>query len=92
MATVHVYVTPKSGRDEVAGWRGGELLVRVTAPPEDGKATAAVCKLLAKSLGVAKSAVRVTRGEISRHKTLEITGVSDAEVDAAFGERPEALF
>lgn len=92
MATVHAYVTPKSGRDEVAGWRGGELSVKVTAPPEDGKATAAVCKLLAKSLGVAKSAVRVTRGDISRHKTLEIAGVSDADVDATFGERPEALF
>ena len=92
MATVHVYVTPKSGRDEVAGWRGGELSVRVTAPPEDGKATAAVCKVVAKSLGVAKSGVRVTRGDISRHKTLEITGVSDADVDAAFGERPGALF
>jgi uncharacterized protein (TIGR00251 family) len=92
MATVHVYVTPKSGRDEVAGWRGGELSIRVTAPPEDGKATAAVCKLLAKSLGVAKGSVRVTRGDISRHKTLEIAGVSDAEIDAAFGERPGALF
>jgi uncharacterized protein (TIGR00251 family) len=92
MATLHVYVTPKSGRDEVAGWRGGELSVRVTAPPEDGKATDAVCKLLAKSLGVPKGAVRVTRGEISRHKTLEIDGVSDAEADAVFGERPDALF
>ncbi len=92
MATLHVYVTPKSGRDEVAGWRGGELSVKVTAPPEDGKATAAVCKVIAKSLGVAKSAVSVTRGETSRHKTLEIDGVADAEIDAAFGERPGALF
>ena len=68
------------------------MSVRVTAPPEDGKATAAVCKLIAKTLGVAKGAARVTRGEVSRHKTLEIDGVSDIEVEAAFGERPGALF
>ncbi len=92
MATLHVHVTPKAGRDEIAGWRGGELSVRVTAPPEDGKATAAVCKIVAKSLGVAKSSVRVTRGEVSRHKTLEVEGVDDARIAAAFGEPPEALF
>ena len=92
MTTLHVYVTPKSGREEVAGWRGGELSVRVTAPPEDGKATAAVCKLLAKALGVPKSAVRVTRGEISRHKSFEIDGATPEEIAAAFGEPPEALF
>lgn len=92
MATVHVHVTPKSGRDEITGWRGGELSVRVTAPPEDGKATAAVCKLLAKALGVPKGAVRVTRGETSRHKTLEIEGIDDNAIDTTFGERPEVLF
>ena len=55
------------------------MLLRVTAPPEDGKANAAVCKLLAKTLGVSKSAVSVTRGETSRHRTLEVVGV-DQEV------------
>ena len=68
------------------------MSVRVTAPPEDGKATAAVCKLLAKSLHVPKSAVRVTRGEVSRHKTLEIEGVDQTALGAAFGEPPEGLF
>ncbi len=38
MARLAVHVTPKSGRDEVVGWRGSELAVRVTAPPEGGKA------------------------------------------------------
>jgi uncharacterized protein (TIGR00251 family) len=84
MTTLHVYVTPKSGRNEISGWRGGELLLKVTAPPEDGKANAAVCKLLAKALGVPKSAVCVTRGETSRHKTVEIVGVDEAVVRTAF--------
>lgn len=70
------------------GWRGGELSVRVTAPPEDGKANAAVCKVLAKALGVPKSAVRVTRGETSRHKTVEVEGVEQSAVEDAI-ERSE---
>lgn len=91
MAILRVHVTPKSGRDEILGWRGGELFLRVTAPPEDGKANAAACKLLAKTLGVPKSAVRVTRGETSRHKAVEIDGFSQAEIERLLGgaeERP----
>ncbi len=88
MAILHVHATPKSNRDEIVGWRGGELSVRVTAPPEDGKANAAVCKVLAKALGVPKSAVRVTRGETSRHKTVEVEGVEQSAVEDAI-ERSE---
>lgn len=89
---IAVHVTPKSGRDEVAGWRGGELSVRVTAPPEGGKANAAACAVVAGALGVPKGAVRVIRGETSRHKAIEIVGVGEAEVRAAFGEPEERLF
>jgi uncharacterized protein (TIGR00251 family) len=84
-ARIALHVTPKSGRDEIVGWRGGELSVRVSAPPEDGKANAAVCKLVAKRLGVAKSTVRVVRGDTSRHKTLEIDTLSEEELAAVLG-------
>jgi hypothetical protein len=87
-----VHVTPKSGRDEVAGWRGGELSVRVTVAPEGGKANAAVCALLARELGVPKSAVRVVRGETARHKQVEIDGVGELQARAAFGEPDPGLF
>jgi hypothetical protein len=89
---IAVHVTPKSGRDEIVGWRGGELSVRVTAPPEGGKATAAVSALVASALGVPKGAVRVVRGQTSRHKQLEIDGVGEADVRAVFGEPDEPLF
>lgn len=89
---IAVHVTPKSGRDEVAGWRGGELSVRVTAPPEGGKANAAACRVIAAALGVPKGAVRVVRGEASRHKQLEVDGVGEAEARAAFGTPQEGLF
>jgi len=87
-----VHVTPKSGRDEVVGWRGSELAVRVTAPPEGGKATAAVCKVIAGALHVAKTNVRVVRGDTARHKILEIDGVDEAELHRAFGDPDAALF
>lgn len=72
-----VVVTPKSGKDVVAGWvvdANGEreLAVKVTAAPEKGKATKAVCKTLAAFFGVAKSSVECVRGDLSRHKMIEI--------------------
>ena len=92
MADLAVHVTPRSGRDEISGWRGAELSVRVSAAPEGGKANAAVSVVVAKALGVAKSSVRVVRGETSRHKTLRIDSVDDAAVRQAFGEPNEPLF
>lgn len=92
MTRIAVHVTPKSGRDDVAGWRGGELSVRVTAPPEGGKANAAACVVIAKALGVPKSAVRVVRGESSRHKQVEVEGVSNEALTAVLGEPQEGLF
>jgi hypothetical protein len=89
---IAVHVTPKSGCDEVAGWRGGELSLKVTAPPEGGKANAAACRVIADALGVPKSAARVVRGETSRHKQLEVDGVGEADVRAAFGEPQSGLF
>ena len=85
-ARIALHVTPKSVRDEILGWRGGELSVRVTAPPEDGKANAVVCKLLGKALGVPKSAVCVVRGDASRHKMVEIEGLTEVEVASILGE------
>ena len=78
-----VRATPKAGRNEIAGRRAdGALLVRVSAAPEDGKANAAVCALVAKALGVPKRAVLVVRGETSRDKVLEIDGADEASVGA----------
>ncbi len=70
-------VIPRASRDELAGTRAGALLVRVTAPPVDGKANTAVRKLVARAAGVPPSAVNVVRGHTSRDKTLRIEGVVD---------------
>lgn len=49
-----------------------EVQVRVTAPPDGGKANKAVCKLVAASLGVPKTTVEVAGGATSRHKRLSV--------------------
>jgi uncharacterized protein (TIGR00251 family) len=92
MADLAVHVTPRSGRDQVVGWRGAELSVRVTVAPEFGKANSAVCVLIAKALHVPKTSIRVLRGDTARHKLLRIDDVDDAAVREAFGEPNESLF
>jgi hypothetical protein len=66
--------------------------MRVTAPPEGGKANGAVCAAIAGALGVAPSAVRVVRGQAGRHKLLEIDGVDAGAVREAFGAPDAPLF
>lgn len=81
-----VRAIPRAARDELAGMRDGRLLVRVTAPPLDGRANAAVCALIAKRVGVPKGAVSVVRGESSRDKRVRIDGdVDQRAVRAALG-------
>ena len=80
---LRVRVIPRAARNEVAGERGGVLLVRVTAPPEGGKANAATCKVIARALGIAPSRVTVARGAGSRQKSLRVEGVDQRRLKAA---------
>jgi len=75
MDRLRVRIQPRAKREEIAGMRNGALLVRVTAPPVDGKANAALCRLLARRLGVAPSAVAVVQGHTGRDKLVEIAGL-----------------
>jgi hypothetical protein len=85
-----VRVTPRGGRDAVDGWtadaEGRPLLkLRVAAAASDGAANAAVVALVARTLGVPRSAVRIAAGETARIKRLEIAGVAAADLERAFG-------
>jgi len=84
-----VHVTPKSGRDEVVGWRGERLAVRVRAAPESGRANEAVCKVISAALGLPKSGVSVARGSAGRTKVLEIDA-DEADVRRVFGSPPDS--
>jgi uncharacterized protein len=75
-----VRVQARARRDEIAGERAGSLLVRVTAPPVEGKANAAVRRLLAERLGLAPGRIAVVRGASSRDKLVEIDGIEAGEL------------
>lgn len=78
---ITVRVTPRSGHESIEAGPGGVFLVRVTAPPDDGKATAAACRVVAKAFGVPKSSVTVVRGHTARIKQLQIEGVTEADAE-----------
>lgn len=73
-------VQPRARRDEIVGERAGAVLVRVTAPPVEGKANAALCRLLAKRLGLPRGKVAIVRGGSARDKLVEIDGLETEEV------------
>ena len=79
-ARFHVRVQPRARGNTVQGWDGDVLRLRVTAPPADGEANAAVVGLLAEALGVAKSAVTVVRGHANRDKLIAVQGLTLEEV------------
>ncbi len=71
-----VRVIPGAKRTEVGGERAGRLLVRVTAPPADGRANAAVIAALAERLGLPKGRIEIARGAGSRDKTIRLHGIA----------------
>ena len=80
-------VQPRSGRNQIAGERGGRLLVRVAAAPVEGQANRALCKLLAKAAGVARGRVEVVRGASARDKLVRIEGIGANELAGVLPSR-----
>jgi uncharacterized protein (TIGR00251 family) len=80
-----VRVTPRSGRDEIVGWQGDELRVRLRAPPVEGRANEGLVRLIAKRLDMAPSSVELVSGGTARVKRLRVEGLSEAEVRQRLG-------
>ena len=79
-------MTPNAGATRIEGVEARDdgssvLRVRVTAPPDKGKANKAVIALLAKALSVPKSALTITAGETARLKTVRLAGAPDDLAD-----------
>ena len=83
MSGTEIRLQPRGGRNAVVGERDGAVLIRISAPPVDGKANAALIAFVAKTIGVPKSAVTIIRGETSRSKVIRVEGRAPADVRAA---------
>lgn len=82
-AAITVKVSPKAKTNKIAGvLDDGTLKVQVTAPPEAGKANAALVTLLAKTFGLQPEQVEIIAGHSSERKLVSLVGISPAEVDA----------
>ncbi len=76
-----VKVVPGAKRDEITGLLGTALKIRVSAPPEDGKANQAVCRLLAEALQIPRTAVLVIHGHTRPQKRIAIQGLTPQIAD-----------
>jgi uncharacterized protein (TIGR00251 family) len=84
-AELTVRLQPRSRREEVVGERDGAVLVRVNAPPVEGRANAALCRLIAKRAGVPAGRVEVVRGMRSRDKVVRVSGMALDDLRRALG-------
>lgn len=80
-----VKVSPGASRNEISGFRDDILLVKIAAPPEKGKANRELIDFLSTKLGVRKSDIDVLRGETSRTKILEISGLDHQDLKTKLG-------
>jgi uncharacterized protein len=74
-------VAPGAQRAKVVGRHGTAWKLRVTAPPEDGKANEAVVRLLAETLGVSRGDIAIVSGHAARDKVVSLTGLGAQEVE-----------
>jgi uncharacterized protein len=82
---IRVRLAPRARANEIVGERDGVLVVRVTAPPVDGRANAALCRLIAKRARVGVRSVSVIRGLSVREKVVRVEGIGLEELRAALG-------
>lgn len=85
-AMIEVRLRPRGHRDELLGMQESVLQARVTAPPVDGKANRALCRLVARRAGVAPSRVSVVRGEKSRNKLVRVEGIDSTTLHRVLAE------
>jgi uncharacterized protein (TIGR00251 family) len=71
-----IKLQPRASRGEIGGEIGGELKIKVTAPPVDSAANEALVRLIAEKLDCPRGAVQLVRGHSSRHKTVRVTGIT----------------
>ncbi len=84
MGRLNVKVVPGSSRNQIVGWLGDAVKIKVMAAPEKGKANEAVIELLASTLGISSKDIEIESGHSSPSKIIAINGVHDEAIRKAF--------
>ena len=82
---IAVRLQPRARANEIVGEHDGAVVVRVTAPPVDGRANDALCRLIAKRARVGVRSVSVVRGAGARKKVVRVEGIELEELRTALG-------
>ena len=82
-----VRAQPGASRDRIVGLHGRALKIAVTAPPEKGRANAAIVRVLARALRVARGSVTVHSGGTSRDKWIRVDELEPRELREKLLER-----
>ena len=69
-------IVPASSKTAISGLLDGMLKIKLSAPPQKGKANQSMIDLLAKQLGVKKNAVSITAGQTKPVKNVQVLGIS----------------
>jgi uncharacterized protein len=85
-ATLRIRLTPRADRNGFVRYEEPVLHARVTAPPVEGAANAALVELLSRTLGIRKGAIIIVSGSTSREKRVEIEGMSQEELEKKIAE------
>jgi len=80
--TLAVKVIPGASRDELCGWRGDILKVKLSAPPVEGRANDALVAFLAEKLGRRRREITLVRGATARQKLVRIAGLTAEQARA----------
>jgi uncharacterized protein len=80
-----IRVQPRAKRDEVVGERAGAIVIRLKAPPVDGKANAALIDFIANAANLPHSRVEIVRGATAREKVVRVAGIAEKELRRALG-------
>jgi len=82
---ISVRLQPRARATEIVAERDGVLLVRVSAPPVDGRANDALCRLIAKRARVGVRGVSIVRGAAGREKVVRVEGIDREQLRSALG-------
>jgi uncharacterized protein (TIGR00251 family) len=78
--TFAIKVVPRSSKNKIELVEGDALKIRLTAPPVEGRANAALVKFLAEALGISRAQIEIVSGEKSKQKIVRVSGVSAAQL------------
>lgn len=74
---IQIKVTPNAAKNQILGWEGNVLRLRIRGVPEKGRVNEELIAFLAKTWGLAKSQITLLSGHTSRLKRLQIEGITE---------------